>query len=86
MESPFTSPLPGEIVQQIVYDLIAQSGLTYAEAVKVLAFVIARLLYSSEASSEVAGEIAKTIPEGILVAYQRLRLYDHEPSPGQKPN
>ncbi len=57
IHSPLPTPLPGEVVQQIVYDLVAQSGLTYADAVKVLTFVIARLLHNSAVSPEAAGEM-----------------------------
>ncbi len=83
---PLPTPLPGEVVQQIVYDLISKSGLTYSEAIRVLAFVLARLLHASTETPEVAERVINKIPEGILIAYQRIRLYDHEPNPGQKPN
>lgn len=83
---PLPYPLPGEVAQQIIYDLISQSGLTYAEAIITLTFVMARLLYDSTESTEIAGKIIEKIPEGVLGAYQRICLSEHEQSPGQKPN
>lgn len=80
------TPLPGEIVQQIIYDLIVQSRLTYTEAMIMLAFVMARLLHASTESTEIAGKIIEKIPEGVLNAYQKICLSEHEQSPGEKPN
>jgi hypothetical protein len=78
--------IPGEIVQEIIFDLITKSGITYNEAIKVLGFVTARLLYGSTETPEIAGIIMERIPAGIRVAYEQICLANHGLTPGKKPN
>jgi hypothetical protein len=77
----------GENIQQLIFEVLAESGLSYSEAIKTLAFVVARVLYLAAPSPDIARAIIDNkFSEGVLAAFDLICLMEAGQEPGQRPN
>lgn len=65
-------------IQEAIYSLFQQSETNTAEALKILSFVMARIIYSATQSQDGAKLVIPKLAEGILTAYQVVFLAESE--------
>lgn len=71
--------IPAEVLQQMIYDIIAQAQTRNSDALNILGFVMARVV-SQGAWNPAAAEnlINVQIPKAILRAYRAIYLHEQE--------